>query len=267
MAIARTPQYFTGTIAAHTSKGIDAEFRKWFIVSATGVLGVKTNFTPKQIFSERSGEEAEGDLLYSRIELFNDTAADIDITLFYGFGNFIDRRNENQGAVTVTASALPAGGATSAKQDTLIAKDFATQTTLAAVLAKIIAAPATEATLAAASAKLPAVLDGAGRLKIGANTVGALGNAWNAAAVLAAGVSAAVDTLDAAFASAFGNVDAATTLTLQVSQDNAAFYDTAANIVLAGAGDFHLSLSTGAKYIRLKSSAPATITATIAAKG
>lgn len=40
---------------------------------------------------------------------------------------------------------LPAGAATAAKQDTLIAKDFATQTTLAAVLAKIIAAPATEA--------------------------------------------------------------------------------------------------------------------------
>lgn len=35
--------------------------------------------------------------------------------------------------------------ATSAKQDTLIAKDFATQTTLASILAKIIATPATEA--------------------------------------------------------------------------------------------------------------------------
>ena len=43
------------------------------------------------------------------------------------------------------ASALPAGAATEAKQDTLIAKDFATQTTLAAILAKIITAPATEA--------------------------------------------------------------------------------------------------------------------------
>ena len=47
--------------------------------------------------------------------------------------------------VDVTASALPTGAATEVKQDTLIAKDFATQTTLAAVLAKIIAAPATEA--------------------------------------------------------------------------------------------------------------------------
>jgi len=42
-------------------------------------------------------------------------------------------------------SALPTGAATSVKQDTLIAKDFATQATLAAVLAKVIATPATEA--------------------------------------------------------------------------------------------------------------------------
>jgi hypothetical protein len=38
-----------------------------------------------------------------------------------------------------------AAPATEAKQDTLIAKDYATQTTLAALLAKVIAAPATEA--------------------------------------------------------------------------------------------------------------------------
>jgi hypothetical protein len=47
--------------------------------------------------------------------------------------------------VDVLSSALPTGAATAANQATLIAKDFATQTTLAAVLAKIIAAPATEA--------------------------------------------------------------------------------------------------------------------------
>lgn len=43
--------------------------------------------------------------------------------------------------------------ATSAKQDTLIAKDFATQTTLASILAKIIATPATEAKQDALNAK------------------------------------------------------------------------------------------------------------------
>ena len=42
-------------------------------------------------------------------------------------------------------SALPTGAATDAKMDTLIAKDFATQTTLASLLAKVITAPSTEA--------------------------------------------------------------------------------------------------------------------------
>jgi len=53
--------------------------------------------------------------------------------------------NNNIGDVDVASCALPVGAATAAKQDTLIAKDFATQTTLAAILAKIIATPATEA--------------------------------------------------------------------------------------------------------------------------
>ena len=47
--------------------------------------------------------------------------------------------------VSAASLPLPSGAATEANQATLIAKDFATQTTLAAVLAKIIAAPSTEA--------------------------------------------------------------------------------------------------------------------------
>jgi len=51
----------------------------------------------------------------------------------------------NIGDVDVLSCALPTGASTEAKQDTLIAKDFATQTTLASLLAKVISAPATEA--------------------------------------------------------------------------------------------------------------------------
>jgi hypothetical protein len=47
--------------------------------------------------------------------------------------------------VNIDTIPLATGAATAAKQDTLIAKDFATQTTLADILAKLIAAPATEA--------------------------------------------------------------------------------------------------------------------------
>ena len=63
--------------------------------------------------------------------------------------------------VSAATLPLPTGAATEAKQDTLIAKDFATQTTLEAVLAKIIAAPATEATLSTLNGKVTACNTGA----------------------------------------------------------------------------------------------------------
>lgn len=56
------------------------------------------------------------------------------------------------GSISIDTTGL----ATSAKQDTLIAKDFATQTTAAAILAKLTADPATQTTLAAILAKLTA---------------------------------------------------------------------------------------------------------------
>jgi hypothetical protein len=57
----------------------------------------------------------------------------------------VDVSAGNPVPVSAASLPLPTGAATAANQATLIAKDFATQTTLAAVLAKIIAAPATEA--------------------------------------------------------------------------------------------------------------------------
>ena len=57
----------------------------------------------------------------------------------------VDGAGENAAVVTQNEQPLPEGAATEAKQDDLIAKDFSTETTLAALLAKVIAAPATEA--------------------------------------------------------------------------------------------------------------------------
>lgn len=59
---------------------------------------------------------------------------------------------------------LLAAPATEAKQDVLIAKDFATQTTLAALLAKVIAAPATEAKQDTGNTSLASILTGLGAL-------------------------------------------------------------------------------------------------------
>ena len=97
--------------------------------------------------------------------------------------------------------------------------------------------------------------------------VGAQANAWSAAAVSAGAVSTAVDCQSVPNVTAFGNAGAATTITVQVSQDNVNYYDTQTTQALTGAGDFAVSAVIGARYVRLKSSGAATITATIAGKG
>lgn len=91
-------------------------------------------------------------------------------------------------------------------------------------------------------------------------------NAWSAESTGAGGFSDSVDCRYEKNISAFGNVDGATTLTLQVSQNNTDFYDTDVDVTTGGADDFHLFLETGARYVRLKSSADVTATASIVAK-
>lgn len=100
--------------------------------------------------------------------------------------------------------------------------------------------------------------------------IGSQGNAWNltqaGTTCGANGVSGGVDTGGLAYLSVFGHAFGATTLTVEVSQDNINYYDTSRTIVLTGAGDFALDFTTGARFARLKSSADINILATIAAK-
>lgn len=75
--------------------------------------------------------------------------------------------------------------------------------------------------------------------------------------------TAAVETKNGGVVSIMGHVSGATTLTVQVSPDGTTFYDTATTAVLGGASDFHITLTTAAKYVRLKTSATITISATV----
>ena len=95
--------------------------------------------------------------------------------------------------------------------------------------------------------------------------IGVHGNAWNAASVGSNGTSAVLDAWSCPYISAFGNAGAATTLTLQYSMDGTLFY-AGPSVTLSGAGDYHIDATTAARYLRLLSSAAATITATLAAK-
>lgn len=95
--------------------------------------------------------------------------------------------------------------------------------------------------------------------------LGTHANAWDAAATGAGGVSAALDTWSCPFVSAFGNASGASTITVQYSQDGSNYYDGPAQ-VLSGAGNFRIDATCGARYVRLKSSANVTVTATLSAK-
>lgn len=95
--------------------------------------------------------------------------------------------------------------------------------------------------------------------------VGTHGNAWNAAAVAANGVSAAIDCQFVSNITVFGNVNGATQITVQFSQDNVNFYD-GVTVTVAASSDISISGTFGSRYIRLKSSQARTITATIAGK-
>lgn len=96
--------------------------------------------------------------------------------------------------------------------------------------------------------------------------VGVHGNAWLAAAVGAGAVSPSIDCQYTPFVSIFGNGSAASTITMQVSQDNVNFYNAVTTAVPLLGGDFYLAATVGARYVRLMSSAAITITATIAGK-
>jgi hypothetical protein len=97
--------------------------------------------------------------------------------------------------------------------------------------------------------------------------VGTHANAWDNAASGAGGFSNILDTEGCSIVSGFGHVSGTTTLTLQVSQNGADFYDNNGQEAITGAVDFGTSWTVAARYVRLKSSNNVTITATLAARG
>jgi hypothetical protein len=160
--------------------------------------------------------------------------------------------------ISAAALPLPTGAATAANQTTLGSQTTKLNdgTNTATVKAASTPAVATDTALVVA-------LSPNNGITVTPNTVGTQGNAWNAAAVLAGGVSAAIDCQFTSNISVFGNTSGPTLITIQFSQDNVNFYDATSS---AANGDFSISGIFGARYLRLKSSQARTITATIAGK-
>jgi hypothetical protein len=95
-------------------------------------------------------------------------------------------------------------------------------------------------------------------------TVGTHANAWDNAATGANGNSATVDCQYTPHISIFGTSSGNTSILVQVSQNNTNFYTLSS--FTAGSGDFGVSLTVGARYVRLQSGTNRTVTATIAGK-
>lgn len=88
---------------------------------------------------------------------------------------------------------------------------------------------------------------------------------WNNVATGVNTPSASLRLYNCIFVSAFGNVSAATTITLALSSDGQNWY-AGPNVVLAGAGNFSINAEVGAEYVALQSSANVTATGIISAK-
>lgn len=94
--------------------------------------------------------------------------------------------------------------------------------------------------------------------------IGSHNNAWAAAATGVGGTSAKIDTKSLPHVSVFGNTSGASTITVQFSADNTNFYDSGTTV--SANGDFGINFTGGAQYVRLKSSANVTVSATVSAK-
>lgn len=88
---------------------------------------------------------------------------------------------------------------------------------------------------------------------------------WANGSTGAATNSATCNTYSSPFVTAFGNVSAATTITLMLSADGTNWY-AGPTVVLTGAGNFYLNATVGAQYVALQSSNSVTATAVISAK-
>jgi len=185
-------------------------------------------------------------------------------------------------AVTQPVSAatlpLPTGASTSALQTSGNASltDIELNTDSLAVVGGGVEATALRVTIANDSTGVLTVDDGGSSLTVDATALdiraltnsdvvsseqtvrpagGSHANLWNAATPGASGKSAALDCQYASVVDLFGVVDGACTLQVEISQDNSNWIASQWSYTATGSDDFHIHLSSAARYVRLDMSA------------
>lgn len=97
--------------------------------------------------------------------------------------------------------------------------------------------------------------------------IGTQANAWSANATVTAGATSnAIDCQYTYNLSIFGTVDTTSVITIQISQDDATYYNHSATITMTAVGTFHRLFDNAARYTKLSIDTTATITSTIAGK-
>jgi len=156
-------QKITTTVKAGETFNTRSVSKSFYIISSTGTLTITPEGRSASTFGAKSGLVFEGELP-ENLQISNETGADILVTLFHGFGKYLDENPAVLGAVTVTNSVLPTGASTAAKQDTGNTSLAAIEVSEASIDAKQVGVPSSSFVDSAATTNATVVKGAAGRL-------------------------------------------------------------------------------------------------------
>lgn len=108
----KTAQMLTTTLAAGATLTVPGIGVRFYLVEATDTLFIKQLGGSFKEYVAQQGEEADPDNLIESLSIENRGASPVTFTLWFGFGDFVDRRKEVtvSGNVTIDNTPLPVTG-------------------------------------------------------------------------------------------------------------------------------------------------------------
>ena len=82
------------TIPANGTNGIDAFGVSFYVIQSTSDIGIKSDKTVFKTYKQGTGERFTKNFEFQRLEFSNPNAYDVTVFIWYGFGEYIDRRFE-----------------------------------------------------------------------------------------------------------------------------------------------------------------------------
>jgi hypothetical protein len=82
------------TVPANGFQGVNIYGQNFYLIDSTGPVQISTDKTGPKVYRKGQGEDFPIELRFKRLEFKNETAADITVRLWAGFGHFVDSRVE-----------------------------------------------------------------------------------------------------------------------------------------------------------------------------